>query len=454
MASKSEGSDERPLAILSAPGSRGDVNPMLAIGRRLRQHGFDCLISLAEPYAPLATAAGLTPLSLIGRDRFDELLGSADIWRPLTGLRMILEGAAGEFLQPHLEAILRWKRPGRTVLVSHPLDFASRIHRDLDPATPLVDIFLSPAMVRDPQHPPRLSPWWFEVRRPPWLVAMSYRLADRWLLDRYVGPSVNSARQRLGLPPLRRIMDRWWLSPDQILSLYPDWFGPTPPPGGGEWYPCGFPLMVNPAEPNPEIQRRIDVHLDRYAGSGNSPIFFTPGTAHRHAQQFFELAISVCRRLDRPAILATSHPEQVPTRLPPTVLAVGYVPLDHVLPRCGAIVHHGGIGTTAQALAAACPQVVLPMAFDQFHNAQRLIDLGVARSLYLPGASRGRGRGGWSRGPSAEERLTDALRDMLDNPAVVTACDQQAGKLAATEPDGAEQAVRRIVTLLKRTHGS
>ena len=46
-------------AILSAPGSRGDVNPMIAIGRNLKRLGYDVVISVAAPYAQLAEEAGL-----------------------------------------------------------------------------------------------------------------------------------------------------------------------------------------------------------------------------------------------------------------------------------------------------------------------------------------------------------------------------------------------------------
>jgi UDP:flavonoid glycosyltransferase YjiC (YdhE family) len=58
-----------------------------------------------------------------------------------------------------------------------------------------------------------------------------------------------------------------------------------------------------------------------------------------------------------------------------------YLPFSLVLPRVRAIVHHGGIGTSAQALAAGIPQLVRPLAYDQFDNAHRLSRLGVARTL-------------------------------------------------------------------------
>ncbi|HBJ35069.1 MAG TPA: hypothetical protein DDZ51_10005 [Planctomycetaceae bacterium] len=416
---------QRPLAIVSAPGSRGDVNPMVAIGRQLRNRGFDVVISLAEPYAGLAESAGLTPVVAIDEKRFGELLGSPEVWRPLSGLQIVLGGAASEYLVPHFELIQRLKRPGRTVLVSHPLDFASRIHRDLDPDTPLVDVVLSPMMIRDPNVPPRLSPWWFEPRKPPWLMRAGYWLGDHLLLDRYVGKSINNLRRSLSLPPVRRIMDRWWWSPDMILSLYPDWFGAVAPPSDGQWHPCGFPLDVNTfARPRDGKAFAVD------ASQSKRPIFFTPGTAHRHAKKFFQMAIDVCQTLGMPAILATSHSDQLPTPLPPTIRGVGYVPLDQVLPHCSAIVHHGGIGTTAHAIASACPQVVLPMAFDQFHNGQRVQQLGLGRTL----------------AKASKHSLAAALSAILNESGLLQQCLAAAEKTLCR--DGAEVAAEKIAECL------
>ena len=76
-----------------------------------------------------------------------------------------------------------------------------------------------------------------------------------------------------------------------------------------------------------------------------------------------------------------SHRAQLPSTLPPSVDHFDYVPLTEVLPRAAALVHHGGIGSAAQAPAAGIPHLVRPMAFDQPDNADRLSELGVARIL-------------------------------------------------------------------------
>jgi UDP:flavonoid glycosyltransferase YjiC (YdhE family) len=57
------------------------------------------------------------------------------------------------------------------------------------------------------------------------------------------------------------------------------------------------------------------------------------------------------------------------------------LPFAQIFPRCRAVVHHGGIGTAAQALAAGLPQLVVPRAHDQPDNARRLERLGVGARL-------------------------------------------------------------------------
>ena len=93
--------------------------------------------------------------------------------------------------------------------------------------------------------------------------------------------------------------------------------------------------------------------------------------------------------MGRRAILLTEFTEQLPANLPEGVRHFPYVPFSALLPRCAALVHHGGIGTTAQALRAGIPQLVTPMIFDQPDNAARVKRLGVGDSIspkrYTPG---------------------------------------------------------------------
>jgi UDP:flavonoid glycosyltransferase YjiC (YdhE family) len=101
----------------------------------------------------------------------------------------------------------------------------------------------------------------------------------------------------------------------------------------------------------------------------------------KHADQFFSDSIEACRLLGQRGILLTQHPEQLPAELPKGIQHFAYLPFSEVLPRALALVHHGGIGTTAHAIAAGIPQVIRPMAHDQPDTAARVEKLGIGASL-------------------------------------------------------------------------
>jgi rhamnosyltransferase subunit B len=135
----------------------------------------------------------------------------------------------------------------------------------------------------------------------------------------------------------------------------------------------------------------------------------------RHAQGFFAAAVEACHRLKRRGLLVTRFAEQLPTRLPDLVRHVEYAPFSELLPRCAALVHHGGIGTTAQTLAAGIPHVVTPLAHDQPDNAARLERLGVGRTL-RPKSVTGKS-------------LARELSALLDSPQVAARCAELADRL-------------------------
>ena len=424
-------STDKPLAIISAVGSRGDVNPMVAIGYELKQRGFDVVVSMAEVYCDVAESAGLIAEPMIARDEFEQLIADPLMWKPLNGAKRILQGAVSRFLRPHWQLIQRYHRPGRTVLVQHPLDFASRIYRDFDPQTPLVSVQLSPAMVRDAVHPPRLTPWWFEPRQPAWLMRAAYAAADHLIADRWLLPSINPLRREVGLAPIRRAMDRWWMSPDQVLGMFPKWFGDSKPYIDEQWIACGFPSMddLDASRHQPvsdEAMKRFD-----------DAIVFTPGTAQHHAARWFEWAAEATVGLQRPVIFAASDQAQLPAVLPPHVQAVGYIQFKVALPRCSLLVHHGGVGTTGAALRAGCPQLICPSAFDQFHHADVVTQLGVGKAM--------------RSGPTLKPEMTatafsDLLMRLLEDAAIKQAAMDRAKY--ASDYQGQRVAADRISSLV------
>lgn len=370
----------RPRAILSAPGSRGDVNPVVAIGRQLAARGFECSVSVAEPYADVVRQAGLHANVVIDRQTFHAIASQREFWRPFSGARRVLAEVAERFFHPHLRFLDQNVQSGSTVLVAHPLDFASRVFRETTSECPLASIHLAPAMLRNPEMPPRLMPdrGWFRASMPagwPRLNRMSYWLGDRVLIDRTIGPIINEARKRRGgLPPRSRLMQDWCRSPDQLLGLYPTWFAPEIASryakGANDTAPLqcvGFPL-----DDGTQAVSAGELPNDR-------PLLVTTGSAHPGDHEFAMQIAQHCLPAGVPVVwCCPANPGGISH---PNLRSVGYVPLGQWLPQCRAIVHHGGIGTTSRAIHAGVPQLIRPMAFDQFDNAARVERFGMG--IYL-----------------------------------------------------------------------
>jgi len=98
---------------------------------------------------------------------------------------------------------------------------------------------------------------------------------------------------------------------------------------------------------------------------------------------------------------------------------LAHIPFHALLPRVAAIVHHGGIGTTAEAFRAGIAQLVVPFAYDQFDNALRVKRLGVGDMLLARQLS--------------VSRMYRQLSCLLDSEKVRQDCKTVAGKMAQSQ---------------------
>src|SRR5206468_929261 len=137
-----------------------------------------------------------------------------------------------------------------------------------------------------------------------------------------------------------------------------------------DWPPqirlAGFPLKDS------EADAAVPEETMKFCGAGSRPIAFTFGTGMMHAAELFQKTIEACRVLGRRAVLLTRFRSQLPRELPSFAHHCEFAPLSELFPLCEVVVHHGGIGTTANALAAGTPQLILPFAYDQMDNAVRV----------------------------------------------------------------------------------
>jgi rhamnosyltransferase subunit B len=255
-----------------------------------------------------------------------------------------------------------------TIVAAHPWAFGARLLQEKH-GVPLVSLQISPSTFLSAKQPPIHKQFTIPLFLPYSVRAGLLWAFDRGVLDRICAADINRLRLALGLPPVKRIMGRWMHSPQGVLGLFPDWFAPLQP----DWPPnvtlTGFPLF------DEADFRSVDEELETFLAKGATPVVFTPGSTLVDCPSYYTAATAALNALNcRGIFLAGQGTSQLPPS--PNILVRSYVPLSKLLPRARALVHHGGIGTASQALAAGIPQLITPFAHDQFDNAARIVRLG------------------------------------------------------------------------------
>jgi rhamnosyltransferase subunit B len=385
------------------------VHPYIGIGRALAGRGHEVIVFAADPHRGVIEGSGLKFESTVTAEQYHEATRDPDLWHPKRGFETVLKMISPS-LELSLEKLETLYRPGDTMVVGHPLGFYTRIFEDKVKA-PAATIHLAPSSIRSAYQVPALPPGIDISRLPRWLKRAFWFLVDRVGIDPLIVPTINRVRATHGLVPVRRVFESWINSPQLVIGLFPEWFGSRQPDWPAVFKHASFPLWDDhrPVE-DPELAAFLD--------QGTPPVVASPGTANRHATDFFSAIRAATERLGHRALFLTGYPEQLPPDLPATILVRKYIPFSAVLPRASAFVHHGGIGTLAQGLAAGKPQLIMPMSFDQPDNALRAHRLGVARWL--------------SPGRFTVDRVTTALSELIEHVPVARAAAKWQGRLRET----------------------
>lgn len=414
---------QEPLhVVLVTIGSAGDLFPFMRIALALREAGHR--ISFLGPVQHEAYVRG-AGLPFHGLPADPAVLDHPDLWHPTRGF-----GVVWEATRPAMAAVPAYMaalpQDERCTMLVHPLALPEAdLCRAARPGLRIAAAFLAPSNLPTVHDPLMLGPW----RVPRWVPHGVRRRLWRSLAGRFVDPialpGVNAARSAAGLAPVDSLLDTVMAIADLSIGLFPHWFAPTAPDWPRPLVRTGFPLF----DPAPDAALPDQLH--HFLRQGGRPLVFTPGTGNRQARAYFAHAIEAARLLGERAVLLTPHRDQLPAELPRHVLWQDYVPLRVLLPHVAVLVHHGGIGTTAEALRAGTSQLTVPLAHDQFDNGARVEALGVGLSLPATRLS--------------TRRLVAALEALLDDDGLRPRCRAVAAKFA--DDGGVEEAVRALEQL-------
>ncbi len=401
--------------VLVSYGSAGDLYPLAALAQGCRALGREVLLLATPAHAAALANCGVPWQPLGDGEDYRRTLADPELWHPRKGIRVLLRNFGDQSARLR-DLLLELLPPREAALVlCHPFGLpALDLLRRARPRLRVAGVHLAPASLRS-VHDPMV---WGPYRLPGWMGPgfrqRLWRFADRHMVDPYGLPALNGLRAAGGLAPVPHFLPHLAEAADFVVTLFPPWFAPTQPDWRGPVVEGGF-LMFDPF-----TQPALPPALQDFLAAGEAPLVFTPGSANAHAARLFALSLQAVQRMGRRAVFLTPHRAQVPALLPPQVMWLPYVPLAALLPHAALLLHHGGVGTLAQALAAGVPQMVVPHGWDQFDNACRLRQLGVARS-----------RPPWRLFASSLRRHLEAL---LSDDGVRRHCEAAAARLAADAP--------------------
>jgi rhamnosyltransferase subunit B len=367
--------------IFSTFGTFGDINPLVALSLELKRRGHTPVLAVPSMFRskiePLGIEfAAVRPDQDPNDKRMVEMIW--DIKKGTErGLREFLFPAIRDSYHDLLAAVEA--KGGADLLVTGELAYAGPIIAEKT-GVPWVSYVLAPLSFFSGYDPPVLPPF-PTLAKIQSLVPGVGRLIPYFarVVTRHWPKPVYALRKDLGLPRGKDPIFDAKYSERLVLALFSRVLGDPQP----DWPPSaritGFAFYDGDAG-----NMSLAPELEAFLAAGPPPLVFTLGSAAvMAAGDFYEVSAAAAELLGQRAVLLTGNdPQNHPKRpLPPSICIAPYAPYSKIFSRAAAIIHQGGVGTTAQALKAGRPMLVMPYSHDQPDNARRVRHLGVAKVL-------------------------------------------------------------------------
>ncbi len=414
--------------VIIAPGSRGDVQPYIALGKGLQNAGHYIRLVSHSNFESLVTSYGLEFWSFgndvkdaVENDEMRELTEKGNFLLLMAKMAKEAQREALHFAEGGLAAA-----QGMDTLLSGMggLYIGIAIAEKLD--IPLVQAYVVPftptqelSSVLTPKLPTFLNRFSHQITRQ--LMWQGFRSAD------------SIARKNVLNIPAAPL-----LGPYDSKSMYnmPILYGFSPSviPAPSDWnvdtHITGYWFVEEADDWHPP-----SALLD-FLQSGSPPVYIGFGSmSNRNPEQTADLVIQALELTKQRAILLSGWGGLQKTNMPDLIFMIDSIPHSWLFPHVSAVVHHGGASTTAAGLKAGVPSVVIPFFGDQPFWGQRVADLGVG-SKPIP------------RKRLTVEGLANAIREVVTNEDI----RQRAAKLGKQiqSENGIESAVNIINQLEKR----
>jgi len=397
--------------VLVTYGSRGDVQPLVALSIALRSAGHDVLLSGPPERKSWVEGFGV-PFHPLGRNitAFLDSMGNAHSIRSAVRFMKMMRKEFGNQFEQLRDVLIR-----ADVAVCSSLAFAlPTVAERLN--IPCRYLLFAPQLLPSRFHPfmafkHQGFPLWYN--RATWSLVHNLNRLD---LTRMI----NAKRRAWGMPPKR---DFWFPSLGPIAIVAADRaIAPVPPDAESLGVQTGYLHLDQPGVEDPGLEAFLQSHpRPLYAGFGSMP----GSDQARNVSRIIKAA----RGADLPAVIGKFWDMPTGFENAEDVYFLKGYPHLKLFPRMAAVLHHGGAGTTATCAVSGVPQVIVPHVLDQYYWGHRVYKAGLGP------------RPVWRKRLSAE-RLGRSLRACLSSKAIQRTAAETARSISPVA--SLEQTVRVI----------
>lgn len=415
--------------VLLGIGSRGDVQPLIALGRGLIQAGFDIRLAAGSDFKEFVEDAGI----------------------PYTGFRMSIQDMLNtdtgkEYIENSSDNPLNEAKNMRKMLMSA----SEAMQEDLLRLTADADVIVSglPAFMPAQTIAEKFKKRHITIQFVPFnptkegraTIQPALPVSQNWLnrITGYIGQYftywifkdvANDFRKRLGMKPMsfsdyaraynRDVPVIYGLS-KQVITEPEDWRDNT--------FVTGYWFYDAPSDWQPSQE------LCDFLDAGEKPVYIGFGSmSNKNPEATTQLMVDALQQTSKRGIIYSGWAGLNANNLPDDIFLLDGAPHDWLFPRMAGVIHHGGAGTTAAGIRAGVPTTVISHMGDQPYWGRRVHELGIGGKFIR-------------RHDLTTESLAQAIREMIDNPQITENSRTLAQKI--NQEDGVAEAVKVFNQLL------
>jgi UDP:flavonoid glycosyltransferase YjiC (YdhE family) len=412
-----------------AAGSRGDVQPYVALGKGLKDAGHTVGVLASKDFQNLITTHGLEFFDMGGSmetvaQSMQGLLEQGNFLKILASMGPAAQRLVGQAAVNGLVACR-----GSELIIGGLGGLFVGIALSEKMRIPFMPAYLYP-FTPTREFSSVLSPL-PQMRLPSWANSLSHRLAQQMMWQTFRAADNKARSQVLHISPAS-----FWgpfaslqRQKQPILYGYSPQVIPFPKDWGDHIHVTGYWFLDPPAGWEPPKD------LINFLRSGPPPVYIGFGSmVNSKPEETANLVMQALARTGHRGVLSSGWGGLKKDELPETMFMIGSIPHTWLFPKMAAVVHHGGVGTTAAGLWAGIPAIVTPFFGDQPFWGQRVYELGVGPRP-IP------------RRRLTVDRLAESIRCATDDPAM----REKASRLG--ESLRAENGIARAAEVLGQNRG-